>query len=248
MTTLISFDVDGTLIHSVGEHANRLHKEAFTAAFKQVFNFNTSIDVIQHHGSTDPLILIKVLTDAHGIDKDQAMAKLPEMQQAMVDYYVAQRDRAGQGLELLPGVKELLLALKERGDVAVCLVTGNMEPIGWTKMEALGIKHLFTEPFFGGFGSDFCSGNTEQSWKDRAELVRIAAKRAEENLSGGLRARFHVGDAPMDVSAAEAAGAQAVGVTTGIYTRQELAQAGQSVVVLDGLQDLQSIFEVFNLS
>ena len=66
--------------------------------------------------------------------------------------------------------------------------------------------------------------------------------------AGGLRARFHVGDAPMDVSAAEAAGAQAIGVTTGIYTRQELANAGQSVVVLDGLQDLQSIFEVFNLS
>ena len=71
---------------------------------------------------------------------------------------------------------------------------------------------------------------------------------AHARPAGGLRARFHVGDAPMDVSAAEAAGAQAIGVTTGIYTRQELAQAGQSVVVLEGLQDLQSIFEVFNLS
>ena len=59
------------MIHSVGDHANRLHKEAFTAAFKQVFNLDTSIDVIQHHGSTDPLILIKVLTDAHGVDTDQ---------------------------------------------------------------------------------------------------------------------------------------------------------------------------------
>ena len=44
----------------------------------------------------------------------QAMAKLPKMQQAMVDFYVAQSGRAGQGLELLPGVKELLLALKVR--------------------------------------------------------------------------------------------------------------------------------------
>ncbi len=34
------------------------------------------------------------------------------MQQAMVEYFEAHRDRAGQGLELLPGVKELLLALK----------------------------------------------------------------------------------------------------------------------------------------
>lgn len=29
MTTLISFDVDGTLIRSAGEDSNRLHKLAF---------------------------------------------------------------------------------------------------------------------------------------------------------------------------------------------------------------------------
>ncbi len=63
----------------------------------------------------------------------------------------------------------------------------------------------------------------------------------------GINARFHVGDAPMDVSAAEAGGAQAIGVTTGIYTRQELSEAGQSAVVLDGLHDLQHVFEVLNL-
>lgn len=247
MTTLISFDVDGTLIHSVGEHANKLHKDAFAAAFKAVFDLDTNVDVIKHHGSTDPLILVKVLTDAHGIDKDEALAKVPQMQQAMVDHFTSQLGRAGQGLELLPGVKELLEALKDRGDVAVCLVTGNLEPIGWGKMEALGIKHLFSEPCFGGFGSDFCSGNTEQSWRDRAELVRIAAKRAEEHFPGGITARFHVGDAPMDVMAAEAAGAQAIGVTTGIYTAQELGEAGEGVVLLDGLQDRQRVFEVLNL-
>lgn len=64
------------------------------------------------------------------------------------------------------------------------LVTGNLEPIGWGKMEALGILSLFSKPRFGGFGSDFCSGNIAESWKDRGELVRIAAKRAEESMPG----------------------------------------------------------------
>jgi phosphoglycolate phosphatase len=41
-----------------------------------------------------------------------------------------------------------------------------------------------SKPRFGGFGSDFCSGNTTESWRDRGELVRIAAKRAEESQSG----------------------------------------------------------------
>ena len=43
--------------------------------------------------------------------------------------------------------------------MVTCLVTGNLEPIGWGKMRALGLQPLFTPPPFGGFGSDFCSGN-----------------------------------------------------------------------------------------
>lgn len=69
-----------------------------------------------------------------------------------------------------------------------CLVTGNLQPIGWGKMAALGLKDLFSQPPFGGFGSDYCSGNTRESWRDRAELVRIAAKRAQEASPGGLLA------------------------------------------------------------
>lgn len=64
--------------------------------------------------------------------------------------------------------------------VATCLVTGNLEPIGWGKMKALGVEHLFSAPYFGGFGSDFCSGNTEEMWKDRCEFVNVAADRARQ--------------------------------------------------------------------
>jgi phosphoglycolate phosphatase-like HAD superfamily hydrolase len=219
---------------------------------------------------------------------------MPELQQAMVDHFLLHGTQAGEGLELLPGVRELLTALQvkcltciclemeacvhvtacdlsyvmtcplqhlppraptpmqARDDVLACLVTGNMQPIGWAKMEALGIRHLFTQPPFGGFGSDFCSGDVPadivDSWRDRAELVRVAARRAEELFPGGIGARFHVGDAPMDVLAAEAAGAVAVGVTTGIYSRETLAGAGERVVVLDGLADLEKVLQVLQLS
>ena len=75
--------------------------------------------------------------------------------------------------------------LQDRDDVLTCLVTGNLQPIGWAKMEALGIKHLFSEPYFGGFGSDYCNpDNSDQSWKDRAELVKIAAQKAEKHFPG----------------------------------------------------------------
>ncbi|KAL4452286.1 hypothetical protein ABPG75_007948 [Micractinium tetrahymenae] len=249
MTTLISFDVDGTLVHSVGQRANFLHKQAFTAAFKQVFDLDTNIDVIKHHGSTDALILLKVLVH-HGILREEAEAKLPQLQAAMIEHFTRNAAQAGEGLELLPGVRELLEALAARSDVSICLVTGNLEPIGWAKMDALGIRHLFSQPNFGGFSTDYCNpDNMEESWRDRAEFVRIAAKKCEEQQqgNGGIKARFHVGDAPMDVQAAVGGGAHAVGVVTGIYTRQELVEATPEAVVLDDLTDLQQVLATFGL-
>lgn len=69
-------DVDGTLIHSIGKEANKLHKECFTAGFKEVFVLDTNIDVVEHHGSTDPLIVLKVL-EHHGIPKEQVRVAFP---------------------------------------------------------------------------------------------------------------------------------------------------------------------------
>ena len=101
----------------------------------------------------------------------------------MLRYAEAHTADAGQGLEVLPGVEALLTALRERG-ATFGLVTGNLTPIAWAKMEALSLAHIFTEPRFGGFGSDHA---------DRGELVRIAGQRARL-LVPGIRSAWHVGD------------------------------------------------------
>jgi len=250
MTTLVSFDVDGTLIVSKGDDANKLHKLAFAAGMKQVFDVDTNIDVIKHHGSTDPLILVAVLGH-HGVPYDKAMAKLKDMEAAMNDFFLeaaaADPNTAAAGLEVLPGVLELLETLQKREDVVTCLVTGNLEPIAWGKMRALGLESLFTQPPFGGFGSDFCSGNHQESWKDRMELVSIAADRAEKLRPEGITSRFHVGDTPMDLQAADGAGAKGVGVTTGIYSQDDLAAASPNSVVLAGLDDVPQVLEALGL-
>lgn len=43
---LITFDVDGTLIRSVGDRANHLHKRAFAHSFLEVFGVNGHCDVL----------------------------------------------------------------------------------------------------------------------------------------------------------------------------------------------------------
>jgi hypothetical protein len=37
---------------------------------------------------------------------------------------------------------------------------------------------------FGGFGSDYCSGNTQEMWRDRSEFVRLAGQRAAQHFTG----------------------------------------------------------------
>jgi phosphoglycolate phosphatase len=95
-------DVDGTLIESVGKESNALHKEAFQAAFKDVFGIDTHIDVVKHHGATDPLVLLKVLVEGHGKDKVEVMEKMDAMEKCMLQYYEAHKERCGLGLSLLP--------------------------------------------------------------------------------------------------------------------------------------------------
>ncbi|GBF94295.1 hypothetical protein Rsub_06917 [Raphidocelis subcapitata] len=252
LVTLVTFDVDGTLIRSCGADANKLHKEAFVAGFRKVFNVDTNIDVIAHHGGTDPLIALKCLEHS-GVPKEESMPKLKEFEAAMVEHFEAHRARAGLGLQLLPGVARLLSTLKARPDVETCLVTGNLEPIGWGKMAALGIDGLFSSPRFGGFGSDYCSGSTEEMWRDRAEFINIAARRAREALGGDIAIgrRWHVGDTPADVRAAVEAGAAALGVATGTCSAEQLEAARRGpddeIRVLASLEDTEAVLAALGL-
>jgi phosphoglycolate phosphatase-like HAD superfamily hydrolase len=63
-----------------------------------------------------------------------------------------------------------------------------------------------------------------------------------------MKAHYHIGDAPMDVQAAVGAGAQAVGVCTGIYSRQQLTDAAPEAVVLDNLQDQEIVMATLGLA
>ncbi|EKX44522.1 hypothetical protein GUITHDRAFT_72129, partial [Guillardia theta CCMP2712] len=233
--TLVTFDIDGTIcrMKREGEARPPLHLRSFSHAFSKCFSIDASIDEVAHHGCTDPLILMKVLL-ARGYDKQLVIDKLPAMKEAMVEFAREHEEEAAEGMELLPGVRELLEALKGREDVCVGLVTGNLEEIAWGKMRRLGVEHLFSQPHFGGFGSDFCSLSVEDPAFDRGELVKIACKRRREMKPDvPIVRRFHIGDAPADVRAAELGGAEAIGVLTGTFGAEELSQAAPSCKVRD---------------
>lgn len=127
--------------------------------------------------------------------------------------------------------------------VACGLVTGNVEGIARRKMRAVGVlgTGALAPPsaeqllrrwegadeigFLGGFGSDFSSGDvddSEHNFLDRAEQIVIAARHCRESVgaaaNGGLTRVVHVGDAPTDVLAARACAERGMlgpGVTVG---------------------------------
>ncbi|XP_024519524.1 uncharacterized protein LOC112342237 [Selaginella moellendorffii] len=234
---LVTFDVDGTLMRSVGPLANRLHKRAFSHAMEEIFGVrDATIDVVKHHGSTDPIILVSTL-EHYGVPRQEATAKLPELKASMVGYAHDHASEIGDGLELLPGVYHLLQTLSKDESFLIGLVTGNLEGIAWMKMVSLGIEEFFSVPHFGGFGSDH---------EDRGELVKLSRQKALQLFDKTIRLHAHVGDTPNDVAAAELGGALPVAVCTGIFTGSELRQAsGTNAVILNDLTNAEAFLAIF---
>ncbi len=232
--TLITFDVDGTLVHGTGQAAAEgAHAKAFRHAVATVLGNGQSITPIAdalptrlYHGSTDGLILLRYARAALGMEPTDSFPHLERLMSAMYEFIQKLEDeQVGAHLAPLPGVIEKLQRLARLQDQVKCgLVTGNVEGIARRKMKAVGIwdtgalhppcptqrqwhgtEHL---GFLGGFGSDYCSGNIddlERNHLDRGEQIAIAARRCQNMLGDQkLKRVVHVGDAPADVLAAKA--------------------------------------------
>jgi len=222
MRKLILFDIDGTLLRS-----GPLHNEAFKHAIKDVFgkDFKGESHVA---GMTDPLILSMFLREMGTPDKI-IQERMPELLKACEDYYVKKFLKGS--VEILPGVRDLLKSLHERG-ATLMLVTGNLEPIAEAKLESLDIYHYFVG---GGFGSD--------PHTVRAELVTLAVAKA--GFETELDNVYLTGDTPRDVEAAKNGGlSHIVAVVTGIYTSSELLDEGAEVA-LESFEDTKAALSAF---
>jgi phosphoglycolate phosphatase-like HAD superfamily hydrolase len=213
MKYLVSFDIDNTLIKSSAGHV-----ESLILAIKDIYGLKTSINVINHHGMTDPEIIIRIL-GKHEVDDKIIQSKLKRCMDDMQLHYA--QIVQSENIVVLEGVFNLLSNLDQKGFL-LGLVTGNLESIARAKLKKIGINDFFK---FGGFGSDHIS---------RTELVKIAVGRAANQFQlDDNNQIFHIGDAPQDMRAACEAGVTPIGVATGIFSTAELESAGASQVVPD---------------
>ncbi len=180
-----------------------------------------AIGKVDHPGQTAQRITRLVL-EAAGVDDthiDSALARWCELVSDRYLELLAQADTSGW--KAGSGAPETLEALMAAG-AAVALLTGNPEPIARARMEILGLDRFFP-PGRGAFGCDA---------EDRIDLIAIARRRAGD---WPVERTWAVGDTPRDVEGAHDARIRCVGITSGRFDAEALADAE---VVIERLPEL----------
>jgi phosphoglycolate phosphatase len=218
-SSLILFDIDGTLVRRSGPH----HRQALVDAVRLITGFETTTEGIPLHGMLDPDILTWMLQRA-GYETVRIGADLPAIMTAAEDAYEASVP-ANLRDKICPGVPELLTELQTR-NIPNVLVTGNLTRIGWRKLQSAGLHHHFR---FGAFG---------EMATTRGGLAKRAIGRALcKGLISATTKISLIGDTPQDVRAAQENGIQSIAVRTGITPPGDL-EACRPDYLLDDLTQL----------
>ena len=197
------FDIDGTLLRS----RDRVHVDSFTATLQKMMGSGVTLEGVALAGNTDTSILREACAQA-GISPEVLEPQLAAIAEAIC-HNVAGRKHEMHPV-LMPGVEDTLQYLADRGAI-LGLATGNLEMIGWIKMERAGLREWFR---FGGFSDKFPL---------RSELIGDAAAKARE-LAGPHATVCVVGDTPRDIEAAHANHLPVVAVATGQFSFDDLMQ------------------------
>jgi phosphoglycolate phosphatase len=232
---LVLWDVDFTLLSSAG-----LGTRLYEATFREMFGRELTV-VADKAGRTDRAILLETLALA-GIAEPRAhldaflsaLARQSATWNGSAAHGSAAHGSAVHGaaadgsaadeVHALPGAAAAIEALAAAG-VRQSVLTGNIRPLAELKLGLAGLgKHL-----------DLDVGAYGDVHEVRAELVPVArqAAAAAYGLDFDGPSTVLVGDTPLDVAAALATGARAVGVATGSFPASDLAAAGAHVVLPD---------------
>jgi phosphoglycolate phosphatase len=204
------FDIDGTLLVTKDlVHWNALHQ-----AMIEAYGVDTTIEGIPYHGKTDLSILRAALARA-GVSDEEFDAKLPAALDAVCREVETNHRRIDP--KVCPGIVQLLESLKKRGTL-LGVASGNLESVGWHKIEAAGLRQFFTFGFF------------SDHHESRAEIFRNALQYARAQLGSETRCCF-IGDTPSDVEAARDVGAQILAVASGTFSLDELSACSPDLCV-----------------
>jgi phosphoglycolate phosphatase len=212
-TSLVLFDIDGTLLRGAAQH----HRDALVEGIRRVTGRLTSLDGIPTSGMLDRdliAVMLRTAGERESCIKRSLRRILAECQTCYAASCVP---------DLSPfvctGVHQILQRLRVHG-ARMGLVTGNLTAIGWKKVERAGLREYFS---VGAFAED---GRT------RTRLAQVAAWRARRQGLISRQARISlIGDHTNDIQAAKGNGFQSIAVGTGITSLAELQTSAPDILV-----------------
>jgi phosphoglycolate phosphatase len=178
---------------------------------EEVFGTAGRLPEMKVSGMTDLQIVGEALKH-EGFTHEHIRARVHELR---ASYMKAMHKFTGNGeevFELLPGVREVLQAVHEHPRYRSALLTGNIEPAAYLKMELVGLSEFFDLP--GAFGDES---------HDRRDLPALAYERICAHLQLGLAPEqfIVIGDTPNDIECAKHFGARSLAVGTGRFYSKE---------------------------
>ena len=212
-------DVDGTLVDSNYQHAIAWYRS------------------LRSLGETFPIWRIHRLI---GMGGDQL---LPTLAGDEVEERIGDEARERQGKELdalldeiapLPGARDLLLAIKERGHRLVLASSGQQRHVDFA-LDLLDARDI---------ADGWTSSADADATKPAPDLLQVALKK----LGAAPDApSVMIGDSPFDVQAAKNAGMPAIVVRSGGFGDDELRDAG-AVAIYDTPGDLAAALDETDLA
>lgn len=204
------FDIDGTLLNS----RDAVHYHAFHRAVEHFFSLDLRLDGIPVHGNTD-IGILRAYLEAANVPESEWQPRVPEVT-AFMCAEVA-RNSANLRIEICPGILNALNHLRSQGKL-LGVASGNLESIGWAKVDKCGLRGYFS---FGAF-----SGEREK----RDEIIAHGIRQAKA-LCGRETCVYVVGDTPADIASAHANHAPVIAAATGIYSFTELLEHNPEMCV-----------------
>jgi phosphoglycolate phosphatase-like HAD superfamily hydrolase len=215
----VLFDVDGTLLLTHDE----IYVEASRLALEAVYGIDAEGPDVP--GDTASAHIRRALRTVD-VPEEEIDAGLPRWCVAFSGHYVRLLEAADTShWQPGPHAAEAAAAVEHRA-----LLTGNPPAVAHARMERLGLAEFFPR----GQGAFGCER------ENRIELFDLARERAG---SWPRERTIAVGDTPLDVSSAHAAGCHCIGVTTGSYGREALADADG---VIADLRELEAALAALN--
>ena len=140
-----------------------------------------------------------------------------------------QREVEQRAAELTPAVCNgipVVLSKLRGAEKLMGVASGNLETIGWRKIQAAGLRDFFT---FGTFADEH---------ELREQVFEAGMEKVRALIGTGAKVCF-IGDTPEDVLAAKKVGAHIVAVCTGIFKPDDLLPLGPDACV-ESCEELMS--------